>query len=337
MTEAKNVRENSIQRSDGILTRADAIVVATGSGFAPMFLPGHRKPGVHVLRSAEAYAALGRCCRSMSRPVVAGEGERALQVADRLSGEGREVRVFASGWRHGVPSPDVYETLKRGAESRGVSLAGGRVDRVAGEGSTEAVVVGGGVVACDAVVLLPDRVPRAIPIDARLGVRGGLSVDGSLRTTSPSTLAAGGCAELTAHDSRSRILDEEPGTSGRVAGANSLGLRLVFGSTARWDVAVFGLRWSVSEVGWSPECSRTPTTTVSRRWTPESACTLTFDRSSGRVLRVESVEPAVRPSYGGIPLLPFFANLASLAYGGSSDISLVSDTARVGLRLWSDS
>lgn len=66
----------------------------------------------------------------------------------------------------------------------------------------------------------------------------------------------------------------------------------------------------------------------------ESACTIAFERSTGRVLGVEAVETADAVPADVSSVASGSASLRTLAYGGSSDISLVSETARLGLRTW---
>ena len=313
------------------------MAVATGSGFAPVAIPGHRKQGAWVFSSPEVYAGLGRLRSSVARVVVAGEGTRALQVADRLRGDGRIVQVAVSGWRHGPPGTDVFDVLRRAATERGVFIVAGTVSRAVGEGRVEAVIVGGTVVPCDAFVILPDRVPRPVPTDAEYGVCGGLSVDRAMHSSSSYMVAAGGCAELQRLNARARIFDEEPRLSGRIAGANAAGLGLQVGATVRWEVEAFNLRWSGVEVEPSFDGLRPYASTVSRCWGPESACSITFDRPRGRVSRVELVEPA-NVGTSEAPLLGSSTEtLRSLAYSGSTDISLVSETARLGLQQWSNS
>ena len=332
--EARSVQGGTVLHSEGT-SHFDAVIAATGSDSAPVTIRGCRKRGVHLLRSAGDFATLGRSRSSIARAVVVGEGMRALQVADRLSGDGRSVRIVVTSWRHGVPSPDVLEVLKRAAEENHVAITSGEVTQAVGQESLEAVVIGGSVTPSDALVAIPLRVPRPVPTDAKIGWFGGLSVDHSLRTSSPHVLAAGGCAECFRPGSRPRLLDEEPGISGRVAGANSLGYDLAIDPTTRWEVRAFGVIWSGVEFEPSvSEYSRASLGTVSRR-SGLSACSITFERSRGRVLKVESAQPE-GSSLEGPPFSAVVPSLRSIAYGGSSDISLVSDTARMGLRIWSN-
>jgi NADPH-dependent 2,4-dienoyl-CoA reductase/sulfur reductase-like enzyme len=335
--EVKAIEGGRVVCSDGSNVRFDAVIAATGSVFVPPSFQGHRKPGVYLLGSAHAYSDLGRR-RDFQRPVVTGEGIRALRVADCLAGEGGDVQTVVTKWRLGAPSPDTYDIVERCAGERGVTIMRGSVTRAVGLGSVEAATVAGRVLPADSLIVLPDRMPRVVPSGARLGDSGGFSVDEGLRTSSTSVFASGACAELQRARSPPRVFDEEPKMTGRIAGANSVGHTLTVSPSRFLEVRLFGLRWSVSITNTNDEFVPPASKgVVSRRWGPESACTITFERGSGRVLRVERVEPACDSHVEMASLGAVGVSLQTLAFAESSDISLVSDTARLGLRLWSNS
>ena len=273
---------------------------------------------------------LGRTSDSTSRVVVAGEGVRSLEVADRLSAKGLRVKVFVSSWQSRPPSPLVAEVLYDKARRSGVTVVPGSVTRALGEARLEAVLADGTVTPCDTLVFVPRRFPRIVPSQALVGSTGGVLVDQNLRTGDPRTYAAGGCAEL-AGSSLPCTFVQEPSLSGRVAASNCLGdgIRLVPARSS--EAVLFGLRWARcarETVRCGPLGGRKR---VGRRWGATSACEIVFEGPGRRVLEVETVEEAAR-SAGPVPASAL-TNLSSLAYGrfGSSDISLVSDTARLGL------
>jgi hypothetical protein len=160
-----------------------------------------------------------------------------------------------------------------------------------------------------------------------------------MRTGSPGVLAAGGCAELGSglHPS---TLEEEPRASGRIAGANSTGMNVMISGIRAWSCFVFGVRWSAYGLG--PRSARKAgldVSVVSERWGERSSCSLVYDRLNGYVVGAETVED---PACQAPPLAAICqrGTLRSLAYDvgwGSSDISMVSETARLGLRAWSGS
>jgi NADPH-dependent 2,4-dienoyl-CoA reductase/sulfur reductase-like enzyme len=330
--EARSVREGYVQTKDGNRMRYDSIIAATGCGFEPTFFPGYRKPGVYILDGASMYAELGRLRDSFSEVAVRGEGVRALQVAGQLCGNGRKVRILPSFWKHGEPSQEVRAVLLKAAEERGASTTKGILGKASGSGSLEAVVVEGIVIPCDALAILPKRIPRVIPTEARIGREGGILIDHNLRSSSPSIFAAGGCAELSAGSLSSMTLEDSAAMSGRIAGANSVGHRLAIDPVRSTVVSVFGLRWTRMGTGvTTANVHGRPATMVSQRLGSTSACTIVFERVSGRVLGIEAVEEMTSAPFETPPIQSGAVSLRTLAYGCSSDISLVSDTARLGM------
>lgn len=323
-SEVRSVLPGLAIATDGLSVSFDSVVVATGSGFQPSSFPGQRKSGVLVLDALSKYAELGRLRGSIAAVVVQGEGARALQVSERLCGSGRKVHVLSSCWQQEAPSPEVRAVLEEAVSERGVSVKMGSIEKAVGSGSLEAVVSGGRVEPCDALVLVPRRLPRVVPTVARLGPRGGLLVDCTLRASPPAAYAAGGCAELETGLPAS-TLESEAAASGRIAGANSTGQSFAMDSVRSSVVQVFGLRWSRAGAGPRAAAASGPAVgVVSRRWSPTSACTLVYETASGRVLGVEAVEGAEVSSADISAALSHSANLRTLAYhsgAGSSDIS----------------
>jgi apoptosis-inducing factor 3 len=334
-TEIRSAGPGCVTARDGAKTRFDSVVVATGCGFEPATILGHQKEGVHVLDRADEYAELGQRADSASRVVVFGEGARGLQVADRVS-RGSQVRLVISHWAQGEPSWNVRAAIFKAAGERGVSIGYGVVSRALGVGPLEAIVVDGKIVSCDLLVLLPRRVPRVIPMAAQTGRRGGLSVDRYLMTSTIGTFAAGGCAEISCQHGVASTLEDETGMSGRVAGANAAGRHLAFEGGNTREFRFFGLRWAMAGGGVVPFLESPEVGLVSETL-EESACTIAFERSTGRVLGVETVGAADSVQADLSSVSAGSASLRTVAYGGSSDISLVSETARLGLRIWRSS
>jgi NADPH-dependent 2,4-dienoyl-CoA reductase/sulfur reductase-like enzyme len=335
--EARSVQGSLVQAKGGEQMRFDSIIAATGCGFEPTSFPGSRKPGVHILDGASRYIQLGRLRSSMSEIVVQGEGALALQVAGQLCGDGRRVRILANRWNHGEPSPAVREVLEDAAGEREISTMKGILGKAVGSGSLEAIVVEGSVIPCDTLAVLPKRTPRVLPMEARIGTKGGILVDRTLVTSSPSIFAAGGCAELSSDPFTSKTLEDRTAQSGRIAGANSLGNHYVVDPVVPTVVAIFGLRWT--RVCTGATAASVPgrlASSVSQRVGSKSACTIVFERVNGRVLAIETVEETTNPSVDISPGSTGAESLRTLAYS-SSDISLVSDTARLGLNIWLNS
>jgi len=332
-TEAKSAGPHFVTVSNGDRLRFDSVIVATGCRFKAGPFPGVRKPGAFVLDGAEKYQELGRTLPSMDQAVIAGEGYRGLEVADRLCSLGARVLLMISCWEQEAPAPVVVDVMEDTARERGVEIQRGNISRVVGDGRVEAVVACGSVIPCDSVIVVPPRAPNPVPSSLRLGQTGAVEVDAAMRTSEPCVFAAGGCAELKGGILGSGTLTAESSLSGRIAGSNSAGSNHSIGGARTDQLRVFGLWWS--RTGWrtGPRMALgSEVETVSRRWGDASACVITHQRSSERVVGVESIQPSTSSPVG---LPPLGVTLENLAYGlGSSDISQISETARLGLREW---
>lgn len=339
--DATSVGPGSILTADGRRVKFDSVVVGSGGEFMSVAFPGRRKRGVVILDNLEMYAELGRERSSMAHVVIRGEGGHALRVADGLSGTGRKVTLLAAPWIEKFASKEVASVVRDAAARKGVSIIDSKLDGAVGCGHVEAVIAGGTVVPCDTLAVLPVRGPRVPRTSAEAGVSGGLLVDKYLRSSSPGLYAAGWTAEPRVGLPHHRTLEGAAAKSGRVAGANATGHRLVFHLPRFAEASFFGIRWA--RVGHSLCEARgqgSMVSEISHRWSQGSACSIVYERPSGKIVGVELVVEEENERLGFIAALTPPTSLQAVAYGvssDSSDISLVSDTARLGLQAWSGS
>lgn len=332
-TAVVEVGNGSARRGDGAKLAFDAFVLALGSEFLPPALEGRRKPGVAVLDSPAQYVRLGDMAGSEENPVVTGEGWRGAEVTERLLKGAGSAHFAPSSWEPPAPGGPALEAVLRAGADQGVSIAPGPVSRALGPEAVEAAVCGGSVVATGLVAVAPVRRPRAIRSPAEAAEGGALAVSLEMRTSAPGVLAAGATARPKGSPSGAGLAREQA-ASGRVAGANSAGRVAALSPVRAVRRGAFGVRWSAFYfAGRASEAQGLSELKPDER----TACAVFFDRGSGRVSRIELVEDArgrdlTAPAFGDRP------SLKSLAYDGSADsidISLVSDTARQGLREWS--
>ena len=333
--EARACRAGAVSTTAGEV-RCDALILATGSSFEPPAFGGSRKAGVFVLDSPHAYQELGSESDSVERVVLAGEGGRCLEVAERLSGGGRRIQIFVSHWQLGPPSPSVFEVIAGAAADAGVSIAPGKLAQAVGTGRVEAAVVDGTALPSDKQVSVPRRVPRVPVVSAPVGRRGGVLVRRTLSCAAPGTFAAGGCAEVEG-EGLSCTLECEPSSSGRLAASNSMGEGVPLGDTRISESLVFGMRWVRLGRRWAPGRPGSRSDAICQRWGGYAACEITLDPSGGAA-GIEFVVGVGSQAFGGVPVR-LGTDLSSLAYGGtgSTDISLISETARLGLKRWQGS
>jgi pyruvate/2-oxoglutarate dehydrogenase complex dihydrolipoamide dehydrogenase (E3) component len=336
-----SVGRDSLFTADRTWVNFDSVVLATGGEFGPTAFPGRRKSGVVILDGSGAFAELGREKSSMTRVVVQGEGVQALQVADGLSGKGRKVTLLAAPSMEEFASATIGSAINDAAAERDVFILNSKLGSAVGSGHLEAVVAGGTVLPCDTLAVLPRRIPRVPRTLAERGPNGGLLVDQNLRSSSPVLFAAGACAEPRYGWPNPRTLVGAAAKSGRVAGANSMGHRLTLRPPKFAEASFYGLRWAKAGVRLGEARAHgLDVSEISRRWSSESACSIVYERPTGRIVGVELVIEEGDERLGILAAITPSTSLRGVAYGtsgDSSDISLLSDTARLGLQVWSGS
>jgi NADPH-dependent 2,4-dienoyl-CoA reductase/sulfur reductase-like enzyme len=337
---ASKLLPNVVVFKSGERLNFDAVVVATGSRPLPQAFPGSSKEGVYILDSPSRFVELGRSKETIQNAVVSGGGASSLRLAEALRGSGRVVTVLTrAGEDLAGLSGAVWQIMEDASMKCGVSFLRAPLERAVGLGSVESVVVGGQVVPCQALALLPRSAPNLPPLGAELGPHGGVLVDGTLRSSVPNCYAAGECAEF-APAGRPPLVMAGPyaKASGRVAGANASGLRLECRPLRCEVLEVFGLH-AVAAGLWLEEAriAGFDAVEVTRTRQPDSACTIVYDRPSKRILGIQVVRTGPAGACGGVPLaVSQSLSLATMGYqdgDDSTDISLVAETAREGVRL----
>ena len=332
---AKSVSVGSVHMQNGERVRFDACVLTTGRSPVPAAFPGWNRPGVHLLDSEGAYVDLGRVAHAVDRPVVAGGDVETLLVAQSLSGRGRKTTVILDGdSEFASMGPPVRRALFATASKQGVYISFKRLEKSVGVGRLEAVLAGGEVTACDILAVVPRFRPDIFLHPFATGRNGGYLVGHLLQTRIPGVFAAGSCAEL-----ETGPLDGAPAMSGRVAGANASGMRLPFRRAHYRLRTLFGV--SLLQAGLThPQalCMGYDAVAESRVFGESAACSIVFDRRSGSILGVDAVEPSASSDLGGRSPNPWGqTSMVELAYSqrdGSTDISVVTETARQVIGTW---
>jgi NADPH-dependent 2,4-dienoyl-CoA reductase/sulfur reductase-like enzyme len=340
-TTAKAVSPGSVATDRLGVVRFDRAIIATGRAPAPPSFPGRTKQGVRVLDNPRAFAELGSRKSSVERAVVSGEGMDALRVAASLGGDGRKVTLLSHAWGARTGNADaVREALAEAALEKGLSLTPRRLERALGFDHLEAVVAGGEVLRCEDLAVVPQYFPDFPAFRPPRGRLGGILVNPHLQSGVSSVYAAGECAEVSALQGCSSLI---PGcaspASGRVAGSNSTGCSRAIAPVKAESMCFFGLRLVIAgrTLRESALAGFHPAVT-SEKFGSGAACSISFDRSTGQVLGVEALSSPADGSLEGIRLaIACSVGLEGLAFGqwsDSSDISVVTETAREGLKTW---
>jgi 3-phenylpropionate/trans-cinnamate dioxygenase ferredoxin reductase subunit len=177
----------------------DALLLATGSSARRLEIPGADLAGIHYLRNVEDADGIRAAAMEAAAIVVIGGGWLGTEVAASLRQLGREVTLVAPPPQplERILGPEVAGVYRRLHEENGTRLVIGRVARLEGDGTVEAVsLVDGTRIGADMVVAGVGAEPRiAMARDAGLTLRdGGVEVDAYLQTSAPGVFAAGDIA-----------------------------------------------------------------------------------------------------------------------------------------------
>ncbi|WP_372698823.1 NAD(P)/FAD-dependent oxidoreductase [Arthrobacter sp. JSM 101049] len=224
---------HTVALADGSTIAYEHLVLATGARNRSLSCPGADLPGIHGLKTLHDAEALHRALPGARDVVVVGAGFIGLEFAAAARAHGARVTVleFAPRPMGRALSPLMGDWFAASHAAQGVELhlgegigsfTAGDDGRVAAAVSTagtsypaDLVVVGIGVVPHD-----------ALAAEAGLEVGNGIVVDGALRTSDPSILAVGDCANFpNPHaGTRTRLESVQNATDqGRHAAATILG------------------------------------------------------------------------------------------------------------------
>ncbi len=182
-------------------TPYDRLVIATGS--APFILPvaGSDLPGVVAFRDlGDVQAMLAAAERPGANAVVIGGGLLGLEAAAALAKQGMMVTLLhLMGHLMELQlDPAAGGFLQREIERRGIHVhCRAQTKAILGKDRVDAVLLDDGTVyPADLVVMAAGIRPETrIARDAALHVERGIVVDDRMRTSDPSILAVGECAE----------------------------------------------------------------------------------------------------------------------------------------------
>ena len=216
----------------------DKLVLATGGRPAALPIPGRDKAGVYnVFTVPDADAIVARLGEGIRSAVVVGGGFIGLETAENLRARGLEVTVVDR-----LPQvmsnmdPEFSDVLIGELSRSGIGvITGAGVSEITGGDRVDGVVLEDGRrLAADLVILaagVRGSTELAEKAGCRLGVSGGVWVDGGMRTSVPDIYAAGDIVESVNLVSGEKVRNALAGCAnkqGRVAGANAAGGNMLF-------------------------------------------------------------------------------------------------------------
>lgn len=262
----RTVTVRNLDTGEETLHLYDKLVIATGAVPIRPEIPGVDADGVYYLRTVEDGIRLKeRAAVKGQVAAVIGGGFIGLEMAEELTRAGVTVYVYEKMERL-LPflPPDFSNQIKAVLEKHGVTVRlGADVTELVVEGKTVRAVktVSGDVQAVDFVLLSIGVVPAtalAEQAGLKLGQKGGIVVDETMKTSADDIWACGDCVEMK-HLVTGRPVYVPLGTTankqGRIAGENLAGQVACFpGVLGSMVTQVFGL--TIAATGLSGEQAR---------------------------------------------------------------------------------
>ncbi len=200
---AKTVTVRDLSNGAESTQRYDKLVVATGARPVVPSVPGIGAEGVHYLRTVEDGIALKRRVAVGRKALIVGGGFIGLELAEALAESGVKVTLCEALPRLLPFLPEKFaERVRAELVSHGVEVLLGDPLKAILEKNGKVVgaeTASGKSIDCDIAILSIGVVPETSLAGAAgltLGLKGGIVVDRSMRTSDPSIWACGDCVEM---------------------------------------------------------------------------------------------------------------------------------------------
>lgn len=232
--EKKEVTVKNLKTGETFYAPYDQLVIATGASPIQPKIPGMQAENVYYLRNVEDGIRLkAATAKAGQRVSIIGGGFIGLEVAEELALSGLHVDVFEMLPRlcPFLPetfSEEVFQALAHhgvsvhlGTGVSGLTLDG---DRAVSVSATDGLAYPAELVLCSIGVLPLTELARDCGLT--LGLKGGIVVDGEMRTSDPDIFAAGDCVEMVNRITGKPAyipLGTTANKQGRIAGENVVG------------------------------------------------------------------------------------------------------------------
>lgn len=229
----------------------DRLILATGSRPAMPPIPGFELEGVFaIVKDVDYLSELRGWLETAQDVVVIGGGFIGIEFGDEINKQGDKNVTIVEMLPHCLMlayDEEFCIHMEKVLESRGVNIrAPGKVERIAGNGRVERVVLSNGnEIKVDTVIVgvgAVANVDLAKKAGLRIGLTGGIRVDRTMRTSDENIYACGDCAEkISFFGGRSSPLKlaSIATLEARIAGANLFGIkRENVGTVGVWSTAV---------------------------------------------------------------------------------------------------
>ena len=212
----------------------DSLVIATGFDYANPGVPGGDLDGLYYVKNIRAAMEWDKRLDSVKKAVVVEAGPLGIEMVTALAHRGIETHVIdPNPWALGeIADPDIMELVHESWTELGVQMHWNtKLEAFLGnqQGSVRGVATSNGEIDCDLVVVATHKVPNnalAVSAGIKIGSTGGLVIDETMKTMTPSVWACGDVCELP-HGLGGLPLQGLTGShayaQGKVAGANAAG------------------------------------------------------------------------------------------------------------------
>jgi NADPH-dependent 2,4-dienoyl-CoA reductase/sulfur reductase-like enzyme len=254
LAEATDIdREEKLLHTTGGDVGYERLIIATGSRPAMPPIPGFDLDGVYaVVKDVEYLTDLQKRLETAEDVVIIGGGFIGIEFADEINKIGGKNITVVEILPHCLAlayDEEFCAEMENVLESRGINICTGhRVEKIAGNGKVEKVVLSNGEeLKADVVVLgigAVANVDLAKKAGLRIGLTGSIAVDRTMQTSDASIYACGDCAEkISFFGGRPSPLKlaSIATLEARIAGANLFGIkRENIGTVGVWSTAVGG-------------------------------------------------------------------------------------------------
>jgi len=228
----------------------ERLVIATGSRPAMPPIPGFDLDGVYtVVKDVDYLSELQGRLETSENVVIIGGGFIGIEFADEINKTGDNNVTVVEMLPHCLAlayDEEFCAEMEKVLESRGVEIrTSSKVEKIAGDGKVEKVVLPDDEIEADVVIVgigAVANVDLAQKAGLRIGLTGGIAVDRTMRTSDESIYACGDCAEkISFFGGRPSPLKlaSIATLEARIAGANLFGIRREnVGTVGVWSTAV---------------------------------------------------------------------------------------------------
>lgn len=229
----------------------ERLIVATGSRPAMPSIPGCDLDGVYaVVKDVEYLSKLQQRLETVEDVVIIGGGFIGIELGDEINKAGDKNVTIIEMLPHCLAlayDEEFCIEMEKVLESRGLNIrTSSRVEKIAGNGKVEKVVLSNGdEIKADIVILAIGAVANvdvARKAGLRIGLTGGIAVDRTMQTSDANIYACGDCAEkISFFGGRPSPLKlaSIATLEARIAGANLFGIRREnIGTVGVWSTAV---------------------------------------------------------------------------------------------------